>query len=816
MFLFHNTRWFVFFSMVVVLFGALVGSPAIGDESTQKANEKTVQATPGLAEVVDRAGDLGLQLSQLKNKEITSINLEKLTDRLLRSGAMADFLAKRFTQIKQDDLQSFQQMATIIGEARIEIDNLEQLSDSFTQAMRELEDQRQNWLTEERRWNLWQDQMVVDMAIQSVADAFVQAKVSIDQALAIIARNLEPLLEIQQKASAVEAKIRNLTYEIETRMDQQRGDTLRGGMPTMFSAAYWQTLSNLAKQPESLVRAAPSIDPIFFRKKGWVIALQTVVFFIVFSLVRRYQQQLSEMPNCRFIVERPIALSFFVIIFTLSFLYESPPTLWRALIQTIAGIATARLVSVLVSEFWIKQAVFILITVMIAFQLMLIAEVPVAAIRFLILIWSVPGIIYFGWQIHRAPASSKPNLRTWLLWLIVGLFTVIAVTNFFGFGIFAVQLMEGAIRSSILLMMGWAMMRVVRSGLSLGIKLLPFHQAPFIQRHTSSILQRINVFATVLIAAVLIANLLVAWKVFAIPMEALQAFFSFGIHIGEQRVSIGLITTAALILYGAFILSWGLQALLMESVLPRRNMDTGTQVSIVRLVHYSFMLVGFLMALSALGFELKNVTIIGGALGIGIGFGMQAIVNNFVSGLILLFERPIKVGDVIQLSDGQRGRVTNLGLRATTVQTFSRSEIVVPNGDLIANQVTNWTLGDRGMRLELPIGVAYGSDVETVIRLLTQVANENPSVLGDPPPVALFLSFGESSLDFELRVWIADFNERRIIQSDLIRGIDRQFRIAGIEIPFPQRDLHIRSVDEKASESLHRSHQLNTDEIGNQ
>ena len=134
------------------------------------------------------------------------MSLEELTDRLLRSGAMADFLAKRFTQIKQDDLQSFQQMATIIGEARIEIDNLEQLSDSFTQAMRELEDQRQNWLTEERRWNLWQDQMVVDMAIQSVADAFVQAKVSIDQALAIIARNLEPLLEIQQKASAVEAK----------------------------------------------------------------------------------------------------------------------------------------------------------------------------------------------------------------------------------------------------------------------------------------------------------------------------------------------------------------------------------------------------------------------------------------------------------------------------------------------------------------------------------------------------------------------------------------------------------------------------------
>jgi small-conductance mechanosensitive channel len=269
--------------------------------------------------------------------------------------------------------------------------------------------------------------------------------------------------------------------------------------------------------------------------------------------------------------------------------------------------------------------------------------------------------------------------------------------------------------------------------------------------------------------------------------------------IGAQRITIGLVVTAALILYGAFVLSWTLQALLMEKVLTRRRMDEGARLSIVRLMHYALVLVGFLIALSALGFELKNVTIIGGALGVGIGFGMQAIVSNFVSGLILLFERPIKVGDVIQLSDGQQGRVLNLGLRATTVQTFDRAEIVVPNADLIANQVTNWTLGDRGMRLSIPVGVAYGSDVETVMRELLAAAMENDRVLKDPRPVVLFLNFGDSSLDFQLRVWIADFGDRRIIQSDLIRDIDRRFRAEGIEIPFPQRDLHLRSVDDNAA-----------------
>jgi potassium-dependent mechanosensitive channel len=157
---------------------------------------------------------------------------------------------------------------------------------------------------------------------------------------------------------------------------------------------------------------------------------------------------------------------------------------------------------------------------------------------------------------------------------------------------------------------------------------------------------------------------------------------------------------------------------------------------------------------------------------------------------------------VIQLTDGQQGRVTNLGLRATTVQTFDRAEIVVPNGDLISNQVTNWTLGDRGIRLIIPVGVAYGSDVETVMRVLMAVATESDAVLKDPQPMVLFLNFGESSLDFQLRVWITDFNDRRFVQSALIREIDRRFRIEKVEIPFPQRDLHLRSVDDNAAQRL--------------
>jgi potassium efflux system protein len=175
---------------------------------------------------------------------------------------------------------------------------------------------------------------------------------------------------------------------------------------------------------------------------------------------------------------------------------------------------------------------------------------------------------------------------------------------------------------------------------------------------------------------------------------------------------------------------------------------------------------------------------------------------QFVSGLILLFERPIKVGDLIQLNDGQQGRVLNLRRRATTVQTLDRAEIVVPNGDLIASPVTNWTLGDRSMWLTIPVGVAYGSDVETVMRVLMAVATESTQVLKDPRPMVLFLNFGDSSLDFQLRVWVAHFNDWRIIQGNLIREIDRRFRVEGVEMPFPQRDLHLRRADGKAADRL--------------
>ena len=202
--------------------------------------------------------------------------------------------------------------------------------------------------------------------------------------------------------------------------------------------------------------------------------------------------------------------------------------------------------------------------------------------------------------------------------------------------------------------------------------------------------------------------------------------------------------------------------------------------------------------LSAAGFDFGNVAIIAGALSVGIGFGLQNIVNNFVSGLILLFERPIRKGDWIEVG-GTEGVVKDIQIRSTVIQTFDRSDVIVPNSELISGQVTNWVLSSQSGRAVIPVGVAYGTDTEKVRTILMAIAEENTDVVkagSMPKPIVLFRAFGDSSLDFELRVFLHNVDNRLSIISDINFAIDKAFREEDIEIPFPQRDLHVKSLPE--------------------
>jgi small-conductance mechanosensitive channel len=255
-----------------------------------------------------------------------------------------------------------------------------------------------------------------------------------------------------------------------------------------------------------------------------------------------------------------------------------------------------------------------------------------------------------------------------------------------------------------------------------------------------------------------------------------------------------MVVMVVIVLYLTTLISWVIQAFVESQVMTPRKMDVGVKESLKRLTHYGLFTIGFLVAVSMAGLDLQKFTILAGALGVGIGFGMQNIVNNFVSGLILLFERPVKIGDTVTIGEDW-GTISRIGLRSTVVETFDRSEIIVPNADLISQKVTNWTFSSKIVRVNLPVGVAYGSPLEKVLEVLNKAAREHPDVLTYPEPNSIFESFGNSSIDFKLRFWVHTIDDRMRIRSDVAVIIDRLFREEGVTIPFPQQDLHLRSID---------------------
>ena len=280
--------------------------------------------------------------------------------------------------------------------------------------------------------------------------------------------------------------------------------------------------------------------------------------------------------------------------------------------------------------------------------------------------------------------------------------------------------------------------------------------------------------------------------------ESLKGIFLAEASIGEITLSLRGVIVFILAVWVAVWASRIVRTVLNQDVLPRMDLPRGVPNTIAMTAHYTIIMIGFLLGVGFMGIDLSNLAFIVGALGVGIGFGLQNLVNNFVSGLILIFEAPIQVGDTVEVGN-LMGRVVQIGIRTSRVRTYDGSEVIVPNGELVSNQVINWTLSDRHRRLELAVGVAYGSDPEQVTEILRGVMAADEDVLEDPAPIILFREFGDSSLNFRILAWIADFDTGFSMTHRLNTAINKALAEAGITIPFPQRDLHLKTVPESVA-----------------
>ena len=232
-------------------------------------------------------------------------------------------------------------------------------------------------------------------------------------------------------------------------------------------------------------------------------------------------------------------------------------------------------------------------------------------------------------------------------------------------------------------------------------------------------------------------------------------------------------------------------------LLSKSQIELGVRIAIGSIVKYLLLVIGFIIILQTAGINLSSLTILMGALGVGIGFGLQNITNNFVSGIIILLERPIKVGDRIEV-DKVSGNVVDISMRATEILTNDNISIIVPNSQFISQTVINWSHTNRSVRFNFPVGVSYREDPQVVKQVLLDIAMDNPGVLKNPRPDVLFFEYGESAMNFNLRVWTREYiNSPGVLKSQLYYEIARRFREKGIEIPFPQYDIHIKNMPQQ-------------------
>ncbi len=296
------------------------------------------------------------------------------------------------------------------------------------------------------------------------------------------------------------------------------------------------------------------------------------------------------------------------------------------------------------------------------------------------------------------------------------------------------------------------------------------------------------------LAFVALVALAPAWGVPQGDVWRLTSRLLSGIEIGNVTISITEIFVAVFAFFAAIVLTRMAQRALEDQILPQTRLDAGVRNSIKVGVGYAGIALAALIAFALLGLDLSNLAIIAGALSVGIGFGLQSIVNNFVSGMILLVERPIKAGDWIQIGEHE-GFVRRISVRATEIETFTKASVIIPNSELLSGALTNMTHKDQYGRVDVSVGVAYGSDVDQVMTILQEALEAHPRILKFPESSVVFLGFGDSSLDFQARGFIGSIIWRIFVQSDLLVDIYRRLNEAGIEIPFPQRDLHLKDID---------------------
>jgi len=528
-----------------------------------------------------------------------------------------------------------------------------------------------------------------------------------------------------------------------------------------------------------------------------ILLLVLIIFSIIFLKKILKGVELSDNENNSLIkiLKRPFEIAFLFYVLILTFSYENLPWAIKLLAIALLIISLLRILFTFINP-KLKTPLIIFSLIYFSQQLVLLYSGGSLFERVALLILPLLLIL----QVKAVSKKKKliPNYEKKMISLIIenvirGFYLVLSlsvITNIFGYVSLSKILLNGAVISIV------ASILLSTNVLILQSLILWFSKTEFarkfntVRSHSNIILIMINKIITLIGFLLLIGIVLRSFSLYEIFDKVLDNLLQLDFGIGSLSINLYNLLLSIFIVWLSVLVSRGTKIVLEKDIFPRVKLPRGIPGTVTSLSRYTILSIGIFTAFISVGLDLSKFTLLAGALGVGIGFGLQDLVNNFIAGILLIFERPIQVGDVIEL-DSLTGTVESIGIRTSIVRTFDGSDVIIPNGQLVSSRLTNWTFSDTQKRIEVKVGVQYGTDINKVISILEDIASAHKDIFKDPKPTVLFHNFGNSSLDFELRCWTYITNDWLKIKTDLFVAVNNKLNEEGISIPFPQQDIHI-------------------------
>jgi len=774
-----------------------------GKEENAGQNREAKAAAPsfpGLAEVIPRAADLNQKASKAEEAIAVAGDTSALGVQITDAENRAHQLAKKIALMGDPAGWNIYRLLDVQHLIQGEKSKLRALLDPISVKLSNLEAIRRNWEDEHTFWQKWQESLS-EAQTEIPPETFNKAVETATAVVQSAADASASVLGLQQELTKQLDEVRRFSIPVDAALKNVRNETFSKNAPSFFSAEFyeplntslWTAIKDGAADAWKMEREyLPNYD------YGWIIFLQVLVTLTLISLIWRRRKFPEKTRQWHFIRQHPLAFSIFAMQAAALLLYQGATPSWLLLNVALVVFSSSFLISGMLPHAGMRLVVFLLAGVLTisAFLKLISLPAPLYSLCLALICVSAIGVFFRMARLHSAEQGGRLDLFS--AGLRVGSLVLFAalLLLFAGFSNLANYLVRSAIATIFSFIIAFLLLCLGNGCIEVILNQPFVTRLGFFSLFGKALESRLKNLLKAILWIGVFLTLFQLWGIYESAGQAWGTIFGFKFSIGELTLSLGRILVAALFIYLLVSGSWFIRAFLDGEVFPRREIDRGARDAIKKLIHYSLLLFGILMAISLIGLNLTSLAFLTGALGIGVGFGLQNIVNNFVSGLMLLFERPFKVGDMVVV-DNETGTVRKIGLRSTVIETSDRSELIVPNSLFISGKVTNWTRSNKIARIRIPVGVAYGSDIQRALSLLKEAAEAEPRVLSDPEPNPLFLRFGDSALEFELHSWIADVRDLLSIRSAICQEIAGRFQAAGIELPFPQHDLHLRSIDEK-------------------